>query len=102
MALAGWLVINCVPMDYLVARDQVDRYLSGQSESIDVEYLLYSLSCDTLSQLDRLDGDQLIQVSADQFTLDYLLDLERQEARQDCADWRSWNLSACLAAMGGD
>lgn len=31
LALAGWLVINCVPVDYLVAKDQVDRYLSGES-----------------------------------------------------------------------
>ena len=99
LALAGWLVINCVPADYLVARDQVNRYLSGESDALDVEYLLYGLSYDTLSQLDRLDSGELVRVSADQFTLGYLLDLERQEARQDCADWRSWNLSACLAAM---
>ena len=108
VALAGWLVINCVPMDYLVARDQVDRYLSGQSESIDVEYLLYSLSYDTLSQLDRLDGDLICRTWTDwgdcsgQARLSTLLEDRRQEARQDCADWRSWNLSACLAAMGGD
>ena len=100
VALAGWLVINCVPADYLVARDQVDRYLSGETASMDVEYLLYDLSYDTLSQLNRLDKGQLVQVPAGQFTLDYLLDLERQEAREVCADWRSWNLSACLAAMG--
>ena len=108
VALAGWLVINCVPMDYLVARDQVGRYLSGQSESIDVEYLLYSLSYDTLSQLDRLDGDLICRTWTDwddgsgQVRLSALLEERRQEARRDCADWRSWNLSACLAAMGGD
>ena len=106
VALAGWLLINCVPMDYLVAKDQVDRYLSGQSESIDVEYLLYSLSCDTLSQLDRLDGGLICRAwtdwgdSSGQVRLSTLLEERRLEARKDCADWRSWNLSACLAAMG--
>ncbi|MFR5405375.1 MAG: DUF4153 domain-containing protein [Oscillibacter sp.] len=43
LALAGWLVINCVPVDYLVAKDQVDRYLSGESGVLDAEYLLYDL-----------------------------------------------------------
>lgn len=47
LALAGWLVINCVPVDYLVAKDQVDRYLSGESGVLDAEYLLYDLSNDT-------------------------------------------------------
>ena len=108
VALAGWLVINCVPMDFLVARDQVDRYLSGESDSIDVEYLLYNLSYDTLSQLERLDGDLICQTWTDwgdsygQTRLSTLLAQRRAEARADCSDWRSWNLSACLAAMGGD
>lgn len=108
VALAGWLVINCVPVDYLVAKDQVDRCLSGESQTIDVEYLLYSLSYDTLSQLERLDGDLICQTWTDwrdsygQTRLSTLLDERRAEARRDCADWRSWDLSACLAAMGGD
>ena len=104
MALAGWLVINCVPVDLLVARDQVDRYLSGQSETIDVEYLLYSLSYDTLSQLERLDGDLICRDwgAGGQTRLSTLLAERRTQAREDCTDWRTWNLSACLAAMGGD
>ena len=102
VALAGWLVINCVPADYLVARNQVDRYLSGQSETIDAEYLLYSLSYDTLSQLDRLDGTLICHdwATGGQTRLSTLLEQRREEAREVCADWRSWNLSACLAAMG--
>ena len=102
LALAGWLVINCVPADYLVARDQVDRYLSGQSETIDAEYLLYSLSYDTLSQLDRLDGTLICHdwATGGQTRLSTLLEQRREEAREVCSDWQSWNLSACLAAMG--
>ncbi|MEI3362402.1 MAG: DUF4153 domain-containing protein [Oscillospiraceae bacterium] len=56
LALAGWLVINCVPVDFLVAKNQVDRLEAGAA-SIDVEYLLYDLSYDTLTQLERLDGN---------------------------------------------
>ena len=93
LALAGWLVLHCVPLDYLTAKDQVDRYLSGESATIDVEYLLYGLSYDALSQLERLDGDLIVEVPAGRFTLGHLLDLERQEARSDCGDLA--DLGAC-------
>lgn len=103
LALAGWLVINCVPVDYLVAKDQVGRYLSGKSASIDVEYLLYDLSYDTLSQLERLDGGLICHDrSGCQRRLDTLLTERRADARAECADWRTWSLSACLAAGRAD
>ena len=106
LALAGWLVINCVPVDYLVAKDQVDRYLSGESGVLDAEYLLYDLSYDTLSQLERLDGDMVCTAYGDwdaigTARLSILLEQRRQEARTDCADWRTWSLSAWLASRGG-
>ena len=106
VALAGWLAINCVPVDYLVAKDQVDRYLSGESPVVSVEYLLYSLSYDTISQLERLDGERPISdYNGDPYwrhdeTLAEALRQRRLDAQWDCADWRSWSLSACLAAGG--
>ena len=103
LALAGWLVINCVPVDALVARDQVDRYLDGETSSIDVEYLLYDLSYDTLAQLDRLDGSLICRnwETGGQARLDTLIAERRADARAECADWHTWSLSACLAALGG-
>lgn len=107
LALAGWLAINCVPVDYLVAKDQVDRYLAGQCGTVDVEYLLYDLSYDTLPQLERLDGERVYTVYAGYARgrltrrLADLLAERRAEAREDCADWRSWTLSACLTAGRG-
>lgn len=101
LLLAGWLAVNCVPIDYLVAKNQVDRYLSGESASIDAEYLLYSLSYDTLSQLERLDGGLICRDrSSAQRRLDALIAGRRADAAQACADWRTWSLSACLAAGG--
>ena len=101
-ALAGWLVINCVPVDYLVAKNQVDRYLSGESPTVSVNYLA-RLSFDTLSQLERLDGSR--PVSDYDGNWDYHktalseeLDSRRVSARAQCSDWRTWSLSACLAA----
>ena len=100
LALAGWLIINCIPVDYLVAKNQVDRYLSGESTTIDAEYLLYDLSYDTVSQLERLDGSLICHDwrSGGQRRLSALIADRRAEAASDCADWRSWSLSACLAA----
>lgn len=100
LALAGWLVINCVPADYLVAKNQVDRYLSGESAVIDAEYLLYGLSYDTLSQLERLDGNLICQDwrNGGQRRLSVLISHRRAEAAAECADWHTWSLSACLAA----
>ena len=88
-----------------MAKDQVDRYLSGESGVLDAEYLLYDLSYDTLSQLERLDGDMVCTAYGDwdaigTARLSILLEQRRQEARTDCADWRTWSLSAWLASRG--
>lgn len=103
-ALAGWLLINCVPVDYLVAKNQVDRYLSGASPAVSVQYLLYGLSYDTISQLERLDGGRLVSdYTGDPYwrrgeTLEEALRARKLDAQWECADWRTWSLSACLAA----
>ena len=72
------------------------RYLDGTNDSIDVEYLLYGLSYDALPQLERLDGGILCYGGSHR--LDALIAERRTEAAADCDDWRSWSLSACLAA----
>lgn len=106
LALAGWLVINCVPVDYLVAKNQVDRYLSGESPAVSVQYLLYGLSYDTISQLERLDGEKLVSDYTGQTcwrqgeTLAEALRGRQLDAQWECAGWRTWSLSACLAAGG--
>ena len=85
-----------------MAKDQVDRHLSGESAVLDVDYLLYDLSYDTLSQLERLDGDTIFQSRDSAFrTLESLLSQRRADALAECADWRTWSLSAWLASRGG-
>lgn len=101
LALAGWLIINCVPVDYLVAKNQVDRYFSGESAAVSVTYLAYSLSYDTLPQLERLDGRRLVceyDGNGTGETLAELLARRRRSAESQCGNWRTWSLSACLAA----
>lgn len=104
VALAGWLLINCVPVDYLVAKNQVDRYLRGESPVVSVQYLLYGLSYDTISQLERLDREPLVSgYTGDPHwrqgeTLAEALRGRRLDAQWECENWRTWSLSACLAA----
>lgn len=106
IALCGWLVLNCIPVDYLVAKNQVDRYLDGESPTLSVFYLADSLSYDTLAQLERLDGSvsawdyESVTASSEDESLDALIAGRRAQARADCADWRSWSLSAFLAGGG--
>ena len=94
-ALAGWIVINCVPVDLLVARNQVDRYLSGESQALSVEYLA-SLSYTAAAQLEPLAGRAVLSDSGAVIQLSPLLDARRAQAAAECADWRSWNLPALL------
>ena len=100
LALAGWLVLHCVPLDYLAAKDQVDRYLSGESASLSVEYLV-SLSYDTLGPLSRLAGQTVWSDYSGAVEIDGILEKQRADARSDCGDWRTWSLSAWLASRGG-
>ena len=69
-----------------------------------MRYLLYSLSYDTISQLERLDGEKLVSdYTVDPYwrrgeTLAEALRARRLDAQWECAGWRSWSLSACLSA----
>lgn len=105
VALAGWLLINCIPLDFLVARDNVNRYLDGRSETVSIHYLLYNLSFDSIAQLRRLDGslhpfdcDNASWFWLPEETLATALGNRRQFAREQCQTWQTWNLSAYLAA----
>lgn len=98
--LAGWVLVNCVPIDYLVARDQVGRHLSGESGQIDLGYLVYGLSYDALGPLEKLDGEELCVIGGRERPLAWFLAERREAAWAECQDWRTWSLSACLAAEG--
>ena len=93
--LAAWLLVTYLPIDSIVARDQVRR------GSGDVEYLLYGLSYDALGYLDA-DADRVVRDGAGGFRrLGGLIGERRAQAAAECAAWESWNLSAYLASRGG-
>lgn len=53
LAMCYYLLLNVVPMDYFIAKNQVDRSLSGSGNGL--EYA-FTLSADADSQLARLSG----------------------------------------------
>ena len=93
--LAAWLLVAYLPLDRIVALDQVRR---GGG---DVEYLLYELSYDALGYLDA-DVDRVVRDGDGGFRrLGGLIGERRAQAAEECAAWESWNLSAYLASRGG-
>ena len=95
-SFALWLALNAINPAYLSAWYNVSvSYHCWQKSietrvTVDAEYLT-DLSYDVLGELEGYFSE--IGVPADEF-----IALKRAQAAEDCRDWRSWNLSAYLAA----
>ena len=93
--LGAWLLIAYLPVDAVVARDQVRR------GSGDVEYLLYDLSYDSLAFLSG-EGERVLAAGdGSSRSVEELIAERRAQAAGECRRWESWNLSAYLASRGG-
>lgn len=87
IGLVYYVLLNIVPTDSIVAKSQVDMYLSGRRT--EAEYAL-SLSSDAAEQLYRLaDCPELRPQLAEYF---------RNVCNEAPHDWRSFNLSRARAA----
>lgn len=95
VAIVGWLVLNFCNVDRLVARYNVSLYQQDRTAVIDLEYLAYDLSYDTLNVLEELPEHTVTRTGKQ---LRDILRERRQQAVCDAADWRTWSLSAALAA----
>ncbi len=93
--LAFWLILNAINPAYLSARYNVAAYQRGDLTTMDAEYLT-ALSYDALGPLSELPPDTTL----DGRRLEEVVASARSQAFQECQDWRTWNLSAYLAANG--
>lgn len=93
--LVFWLILNAINPAYLSARYNVAAYQRGDLTTMDAEYLT-ALSYDVLGPLSELPPD----TNLDGRRLEEVVNLARSQALQECQDWRTWNLSAYLAASG--
>ncbi len=88
LALCYYLVLNVVPMDAIVAKNQVDRYLKG--ERTEIEYVL-SLSPDAADEVERIcreSTDYVTVSNAKKWVKDTYV-----EYCEGYEGWRSFNLS---------
>ncbi|MBC5736461.1 DUF4153 domain-containing protein [Lawsonibacter faecis] len=97
--LAGWLALNFINVDRIVTRYNVSLYQQNQDAVMDLPYLAFQ-SYDTLDILEELPGDMRVYHYWEG-TLEELIAQRRDRAAADAADWRSWSVSAQLAAIGG-
>ncbi|MBQ8540683.1 MAG: DUF4173 domain-containing protein [Clostridia bacterium] len=88
LALCYYMVLNVVPMDAIVAKNQVDRYLSGQrNETIYVR----TLSIDAAEEIARIyheSADPIAIQNAEKW-----IEEKQAEAKRLDNGWRSFNLS---------
>ncbi len=88
LALLYYMVLNVVPMDAVVAKNQVDRYLSGEREELDY---VWTLSIDAAGEVDRV-RNETIYYEMELRAEDWLKD-EYELIKAEDNDWRSFNLS---------
>jgi hypothetical protein len=90
IGLLFYLTLNLVKMDELIAKRNIDMYLSGQAEDIDIDYLL-TLSHDALPQIIRLTDDNVQFVTRIK-TINYLKNINGDYRYME-NNWQSYNLS---------
>ncbi len=89
IALAFYLTLNVVRTDEIIAKRNIDMYLSGQAENIDIDYLM-TLSPDALGQIMRL-TDSNVQVMTRIKTINYLKAVSGNYKYKN-NNWQSYNL----------
>ena len=91
--LAGWLVFSYINIDARIAKHNVNAYLSGELDEIDVDYLTQNLSPESLPYIKKLAAE------APELRDDYGLDLnsaarEIERRLSDSLNWRDVTLTA--------
>jgi hypothetical protein len=89
IGLTFYLTLNVVKIDEIIAKRNIDMYLSGQAEDVDMEYLM-TLSQDALPQIIRL-TDSNVQIMTRVKTINYLKDISKVYNNKE-NNWQSYNL----------
>jgi len=86
--ICGYIVLNFVNVDARISNHNVDAYISGELEYVDIHYLS-SLSGDAMPALRRLQEAEPGYFNG----TDIGAAIERLEQRSTARSWRDWNLS---------
>lgn len=91
IAIGFYLTINVVKIDAVIAKRNIDMYLAGQTESLDL-YYLSGLSTDAVPEMMRLVEDENVDVAVKNITKKYLRDQYEYRVNYEYG-WQSYNLS---------
>lgn len=91
ICLIFYMTLNLVKIDKIIAKRNIDMYLSNQSENFDIDYLT-SLSPDIVPEVIRL-LDEGVERNTRIKARDYLINLHGIYSGMD-NNWQSYNLSA--------
>jgi hypothetical protein len=90
IGLTFYLTLNIIKIDEIIAKRNIDMYLSGQAEEIDIDYLM-NLSQDALPQIIRL-SESDVQIMTRVKTINFLKDMSAYYAQME-NNWQSYNLT---------
>lgn len=90
IALTYYLTLNVIQIDNIIAKRNINMYFAGQTESIDMNYLM-SLSVDAAPEIMRLVSDDVDL--ATKYNAKIYLDEIKSSYNLENKDWRSYNLS---------
>jgi len=90
VCLAFYMTLNVVKIDEIIAKRNVDMYLSGESDTVDIDYLM-SLSQDTIPEIIRL-LDKDVEIITRNNARRHLDILNKQYITME-SNWQSYNLS---------
>ncbi len=92
LGLIYYIILNLVPVDYFVAKSQVDMYLSGRRTEL---YYAFTLSADAAPQLARIKPDS--SIIFEKAVVKQLYD-RYFDSLEPAGDWRYFNFSRSRAA----
>ncbi|WP_326906692.1 DUF4153 domain-containing protein [Sedimentibacter sp. MB31-C6] len=90
ISLVYYLSINIVQIDTIIAKRNIDMYFNGQTETIDVNYLM-SLSIDAAPQIMRL-IDKDVEIITKSKAISYFIGIKEKYSNLEY-NWQSYNLS---------
>lgn len=90
VGLTYYLTLNLVNIDGIIARRNIDMYLSGRTETVDIDYLM-SLSTDAAPEIMRLVNED-VETGTRYKAKSYLQELENLYDSMEY-NWQSYNLS---------
>jgi hypothetical protein len=90
VCLAFYMTLNVVKIDEIIVKRNVDMYLNGESDTVDIDYLM-TLSQDTVPEIMRL-LDKDVEIITRNNARRHLDILNKQYITME-SNWQSYNLS---------